>query len=476
MAEPDAPPQNWYEATRVTSAPRARLGFDLDIDVCVIGGGLAGLTVAREIARRGWSVAVLEANRMAWAASGRNTGFVLPGFSEDVESMVERLGLDHAKQLWALSEAGVDYVRRAIDETGMAGVSRMDGWLDVSKTDNDVELRNRVERLRWIGANVELWPSERVRAVLPSRYYFSAAHYPRAFHIHPLNYALGLAAAAEQAGARIFEDTPAVAIDAAGVRKRIVTPGGRVRASHVVLAGNVHLGLLMPRLAATLMPITSYVMDSEPIGPLLHDVIRYRGAVTDGVRADNHYRIVGDTNSGGERLQWAGRMRVWPAEPRRFARALLADVRRNFPELGKINIAHLWSGTFGRSVHHMPQIGAIEPGVWVASGFGGHGLNTTAMAGELIARGIVENDDTWRLFAPYELVWAGGIVGRAAVQSVYWGLKPLERIGQGLARYREASRRRKADRVAVRKSRAKPAVTSAVEPPARPDEPAQSGG
>jgi gamma-glutamylputrescine oxidase len=472
MAEHEAPPQNWYEATRVTSAPRPRLGFDLDIEVCVIGGGLAGLTVAREVARRGWSVAVLEANRIAWAASGRNTGFVLPGFSEDVEGMVERLGLDHAKQLWALSEAGVDYVRRTIDENGMAGVDRVDGWLNVSKTDNDDDLRNRVERLRWIGANVELWPGERVRAVLPSRYYFSAAHYPSAFHVHPLNYALGLAAAAEQAGARIFEDTPAVAIDAAGVRKRIVTPGGRLRASHVVLAGNVHLGTLMPRLAATLMPITSYVMESEPIGPQLHEVIRFRGAVTECDCADNHYRIVGGADSGGERLQWAGRMTVWPAEPRRFARRLLADIRRNFPDLGKIAIAHLWSGTFGRSVHHMPQIGAIEPGVWVASGFGGHGLNTTAMAGELIARGIVENDDTWRLFAPYELVWAGGMAGRVAVQGVYWGLKPLERIGQGLARYREAARRRKAER----RSRAKPAAASAVEPPTRPDEPAQSGG
>jgi glycine/D-amino acid oxidase-like deaminating enzyme len=476
MAEPDAPPQNWYEATRVTNAPRPRLGFDLDVDVCVIGGGLAGLTVAREVARRGWSVAVLEAGRIAGEASGRNTGFVLPGFSEDVEGLVERVGLDHAKQLWALSEAGVDYVRRAIDETGMAGVARMDSWLKVSKTDNDDDLRNRVERLRWIGANIEFWPSERVRAVLPSRYYFSAAHHPRAFHIHPLNYALGLAAAAEQVGARIFENTQAVAIDAAGVRKRIVTPGGRVRASHVVLAGNVHLGALMPRLAATLMPITSYVMVSEPIGPQLHEVIRYRGAVTDGARADNHYRIVGDTDSGGGRLQWAGRMTVRPAEPRRFARGLLADIRRNFPNLGKIAIAHLWSGTFGRSVHRMPQIGAIEPGVWVASGFGGHGLNTTAMAGELIARGIVESDDTWRLFAPYELVWAGGKVGRAAVQGVYWGLKPLERIGQGLARYREGARRRKAERVAARKSRAGPAITSSAEPPAPPDEPAQSGG
>ena len=370
----------------------------------------------------------------------------------------------------------------------MPGVTPVDGWLNVSKTDNDDELRSRVERLRWIGANVEVWPTERVRAVLPSRRYFNAMHYPRAFHIHPLNYALGLAAAAEAAGARIFEDTPAMAIDPAGVRKRIVTPGGRVRASHVVLAGNVHLGLLMPRLSATLMPITSYVMVSEPIGEKLREVIRYRGAVTDGARADNHYRIVGA--EGAERLQWAGRMTVWPAGPRRFARGLVADIRRNFPELGKVKIAHLWSGTFGRSVHHMPQIGAIEPGVWVASGFGGHGLNTTAMAGELIARGIVENDDTWRLFAPYELVWAGGALGRAAVQGVYWGLKPLERIGQRLARYREGARRRKSERLAARKARAAPSVEpddsrtfgKRAPPPdqdghrdGQRDEPAQSG-
>src|SRR5215475_12273904 len=143
MTEPVEHPETWYEATRVEAPARQRLTFDLDVDVCVVGAGLAGLTAAREIAKRGWSVAVLEANRIGWAASGRNTGFVLPGFSEDVEGMVERLGLDHAKQLWALSEAGVEYVRRAIDDTGMAGVARGDGWLNVSKTDNDDELRSR---------------------------------------------------------------------------------------------------------------------------------------------------------------------------------------------------------------------------------------------------------------------------------------------------------------------------------------------
>src|SRR5665213_2027493 len=213
MADPETLPANWNDATRVNSEPRPRLGFDLDVDVCVIGGGLAGLTVAREVARRGWSVAVLEANRVALAASGRNTGFVLPGYQENTANMVERVGLDHTQQLWALSEQGVHYVQRTIAETSMPGVDPVPGWLRISKTDNGDEINTEVERLRWIGANVESWPTERVRGVLANKRYFNALHFPGAFHIHPLNYALGLAADAEKFGARIFEDTPATAVD-----------------------------------------------------------------------------------------------------------------------------------------------------------------------------------------------------------------------------------------------------------------------
>ena len=428
MSETDATAENWYEATRVATPERGRLNYELDVDVCVIGAGLAGLTVAREVGKRGWSVAVLEAGRVAWAASGRNTGFVLPGFHEDADTMVERIGLDHTRQLWALSEQGVDYVRRAIEETGMPGVDPVPGWLHVSKTQDDDQVRAQVERMRWMGAEVEAWPTEQVRSVLLNPRYFGAIHYPRAFHIHPLNYALGLAADAEAAGVRIFEDTPALSIDPAGVRKRIATPNARVRAPHVVLAGNVHLGDLMPELAATLLPITTYVMVTEPLGPVLTEVIRYRGGVSDTDSADNHYRIVGGANPDEQRLQWSGRVRVWNADARRIGRGLVRDVRRNFPELGKVEIAHLWSGTLGRAVHRMPQIGEIENGLWVASAFGGHGINTTAMAGKLIARGIVENDETWRMFAPYELVWAGGTLGRVVVQGLYWGSRPLARV------------------------------------------------
>jgi glycine/D-amino acid oxidase-like deaminating enzyme len=265
MADEIISTPTWYEATRVASPVRERLNHDLDVDVCVIGAGLAGLTAAREVARRGWSVVVVEGSNVASAASGRNTGFVLPGYSENIDDMVERIGLDHTKQLWALSEQGLEYVRATIDDNAMPGVDKTAGWLHVDKTDNAGETRSYVERLRWIGADAEMWTTAQVREQLVNTRYFNAIHYPKAFHIHPLNYALGLAALAEAAGARIFEDTPALSIDPAGVRKRIVTPNGRVRAAHVVLAGNVQLGALMPQVAATLLPVTTFVMMTEPL-------------------------------------------------------------------------------------------------------------------------------------------------------------------------------------------------------------------
>jgi glycine/D-amino acid oxidase-like deaminating enzyme len=469
---------SWYQSTQVENPLRPRLNYELDADVCVVGGGLAGLTAAREIARRGWSVAVLEAGRIGGGASGRNTGFVQPGFAESVDTMIERIGLDHTKELWALSQRGVEYVRETIDEAKMPGINPVNGWLDVSKIDNWREIQIAVERLRWIGANVEAWPVDRVRAMLPSQRYFGAIHYPGAFHLHALNYTIGLARAAEAAGVRIFEETPALEIDAAGIRKRVQTATGRVRSAHVVLAANAELGALMPQLAATLMPVTTYVLETEPLGPQLAEVVRYEGAVSDTDRYDNHYRIV-----GGDRLQWSGRMTVWEADPRRFSRRLTASIRRTFPQLGGVKADYAWSGTFGRTLHHMPQIGEVEPGVWVASGFGRHGLNTTALAGDLIARGIVERDQTWRMFAPYELVWAGGKLFRTIAQTMYLTTRPMVSMREALARGRERRRTRRRARAAARqaalaaKESARP-KTAKPTPPPKPQltKPRSTGG
>src|SRR4051812_14673873 len=276
-AEPTPFGPTWYAATMVPVAERAPLTFDLDVDVCVIGGGLAGLTTARELARRGWAVALLESRRIAWNASGRNDGFVLPGFAESMDKVVSRVGLSHAKALWALSEMGLKYVRTAIAEERMPGVAPVAGWLKVSKTDNREEVLADAQLYQELGTEVEGWPTERVREVLKSEHYFHALHLPRAFHIHPLNYALGLAQAAQAAGVRIFENTQALAIDPAGVRKRITTPSGRVRASQVVLACNAHLGALLPRIAGTLIPIWTYVIATQHLGPRLAEAVTYRG-------------------------------------------------------------------------------------------------------------------------------------------------------------------------------------------------------
>jgi gamma-glutamylputrescine oxidase len=406
---------SWYATKAVAAPERAPLTADLDVDVCVIGAGLAGLTAAREIARAGWSVAVLEARKVAWNASGRNCGFVLPGFGARARAIVERVGEEPAKQLWALSQEGLEYIRSAIRETQMSGVDPVDGWLSVSKLDDAAETAATLDLLASLGAEVEGWASDRVRDVLKSDRYFDAIHFPRAFHLNPLNYSLGLAAAAEAAGAHIFEDTPAVAIDPAGVRKRIETPKGRLRASHIVLAGNVHIRRLMPRLAATLLPMWTYVAATAPLGPRLSEAINYYGAISDGERADNHYRVV-----DGDRILISGRVTTWKGDPRRYAGSLARDISRLYPQLGKISLEHRWSGVLGRTIHGMPQIGELSPGMWLASGFGGHGLNTTAMAGNLIARSIVHGDDQWRLFAPFELIWTGGLTGRIAFQVGYW--------------------------------------------------------
>jgi gamma-glutamylputrescine oxidase len=413
---------SWYATSMVTVPERPRLTLDLDVDVCVVGGGLAGLTVAREVARRGWSVAVLEAKRVAWNASGRNCGFVLPGFAQSMDRVVERVGLEHARELWNLSEAGLEYVRNTIREAAMSGVDPVDGWLEVSKVDNGDELAAEVALLgQDFGATVEGWPTERVRAVLKSERYFHAIHFPKAFHIHALNYALGLAAACEQAGVRIFEDTPALAIDPAGVRKRVVTHSARVRAEHIVLAGNVHLGNLSARVADTLVPITTYVAVTEPLGDRLADAVAYRGAVSDTRLADNHYRVV-----GGDRLLWAGGLSAWPVEPKAFATRFAHDIATVYPQLRAVTIERVWAGTMGYAVHRMPLIGEVVPGLWFASAFGGHGINTTAMAGELIASAVVDGDDRWKLFLPYTLVWGGGTLGRAAIQVAYWSRRAGE--------------------------------------------------
>src|SRR4029079_2524002 len=178
-AEPKAYGSNGYAATRVESPVRPRLTVTSDVIVWVIGAGLAGLTAAREVARAGWSVVVLEAQSIAWNASGRNAGVVLPGFDLGADALIERVGLDRAKVLWSRSVAGAEYVRNAARDMPGTALSE-NGWLHVSKTrDTRAMAQEPALMAGEFGAVVEPWPADRVRETLQSPRYFHGLHYSR---------------------------------------------------------------------------------------------------------------------------------------------------------------------------------------------------------------------------------------------------------------------------------------------------------
>jgi glycine/D-amino acid oxidase-like deaminating enzyme len=423
------------EADAATLRERVRLSFDLDVDICVVGAGLAGLTVALETARLGASVAVLEGRHVGWNASGHQLGTVMPGFGLPIGELIERVGFEDTRELWSLSKDGAELVRSLATEESMPGIGLTEGALEVSNVDAGDQLISRLQMLSEdFATEVEGWQVDRVRDELRTNRYFHGIYYPKAFQIDGRKYILGLAALARRAGARIFEDTPVVSIDSSGIRKRIVTPTARLRATHVVLAGNIHLGAPLRRLSDTLLPVWRYAGVTVPLGGRLAEAIAFRGSVsdTDGI---DHFRIV-----DGDRLMWASPETTWPMRSQFFAGAISRRIRTVFPKLGRVEMAEMWSGAVGQTVHGMPQVGQLRKGLWVASGFGRQGLNTSAMAGQLIARSILWGDERWRLFSPFELVWAGGAIGRVAGQIVaVWGRGSSAAAGM-LARHRERTR------------------------------------
>jgi glycine/D-amino acid oxidase-like deaminating enzyme len=383
---------------------------------------------------------VLEGRHVGWSASGALLGTVMPGFGLGLKDLIARVGLEDARELWDLSKEGAEYVRAQVTEQLMPGITVTNGALEVSNVDGGDRLISELQMLgEDFGTEVEGWQIDQVRAQLRTDRYFHGVYFPKAFQIDGRKYVHGLAELATRAGARIFQDTPVVGIDASGIRKRIVTPSARLRASHIVLAGNVHLGAPSRRLSETLLPVWRYAGITEPLGDRLAEAIAFRGSVidTDGV---DQFRIV-----EGGRLMWASPETTWDARPQRFATGIARRIRTIFPQLGRVQIEDVWGGATGQTVHGMPQVGQLRKGLWVASGFGRQGLATSAMAGQLIARSILWGDERWRLFSPFELVWAGGATGRVAGHFIGLWERGSSAAAGALARYRE--RLRKQERI-----------------------------
>ena len=417
-------PASWYAATRDASASRPPLAAKIKADVAVVGGGFAGLHTARLLARQGQKVALVERRRIAWGASGRNGGLVGPGFAERSGALIDKLGLKHARELYAQSQRGVAIVRETIDELGqpdirMGALLMGSGKLSVSRTDQGPGFAYRTRTLaEKLGATFEPWDTARARALLDTSRYHQAIHDPLSFHIHPLNFALALAADIESRGGTIHEETEAAELSRKAGGWLLRTPRGEIAARHVVLAGNADLGRVQPRIARAVLPVATYVAVTEKIGPRLAEAIRWSGAISDTRRAGDYYRVVDD-----DRLLWGGRITTDTREPPRLREMMCSDILSVYPQLGDIRIEYAWPGIMGYAPHKMPQVGEIEPGLWVCSAFGGHGLAQTAAGADSVAAGILGDDARWRLFAPFGTRWAGGPFGRAATQLVSWNLQ-----------------------------------------------------
>lgn len=398
----------------------------LQADVCIIGGGLAGLTAATELANRGRAVVLVEARRIGWSASGRNGGFVSPGFAQSVLTLEEQLGIDHARSLFKLSGEGAAYVRRAIREDGdKPAILGGQGALKFIRHGDVAGLDRRVERMAHDYGYMQTFLSRRelVGHVTTNRYQAGVLDMS-AFQVHPLEYTQLLARKANAAGAKLHENSFVHSLSRIKSGDWLVqTADARIKAQSIILATSAHKGP-SKRLNGAVVPVSTYVVTAA--SSKLASAVRFAGALGDTRRSSDYYRLVGSPT--GPLLLWGGRITTRISRPADLSAMMRKDILSVYPQLDDLRIIDAWTGLMGYAIHKMPLIGKLDERVWMATAFGGHGLNTTAMGGLLIARAICDGDESWKLFAPFKPDWAGGTLGKLAVQAEYWRLRLLDRL------------------------------------------------
>ena len=414
---------SYYAASAQPAPPRAALAGAVDCDVCVVGGGIAGCSAALHLAERGYSVVLLEQHRIGWGASGRSGAQAIQGIASGQRKLERLIGQSAARTVWDVSIAGLALMRELIARHRI-DCDWVDGYmLTAVKPRHDRELRDELEELqgRLQYRSVRYVSREEVRATLATRRYQSALYDSNGGHLHPLNYTLGLAAAAERAGARIYEDTRALGFTSAHVRTAV----GEVRPRYLVLCGNVYLGNAAPPLASKIMAVGTHIIATEPLGAeRARQLIANNAAVSDMNWVLDYFR-----RSADHRLLFGGRVSYSGLDSRAEPAATRARMLQVFPQLGDVRIDYSWGGYVDITLNRAPHFGRLTPNVYFLQGFSGHGIALTGIAGKLVAEAIAGQAERFDVFAriPHQDFPGGAILRRPALvlAMLYYRLRDI---------------------------------------------------
>jgi gamma-glutamylputrescine oxidase len=405
-------PDSWYVASSEIPPPRPALEGDAEADVAILGAGYTGLSAALTLAERGYKVAVLDAHRVGFGASGRNGGQVGTGFNKSQRWLEAKLGDNRARALWDMAEAAKAQVRdwsalHAPEARYTPGVAH--GEYSAAEAGR---VRDEVEHLaaRYGYDRIELLSEDALRAIVKTPLYRGGILDMGAGHLHPMRYALGLARAAEAAGATICEHSDVTGIDH-GPTVTFRTPKGRLRAGHAILAGNGYLPLIERRVSARVMPINSFIAATEPLGDRKAEVLTRDIAVADSKFVVNYFRMSEDS-----RFLFGGRESYTLGFPADIATALRKRMETLFPQLAGVRIDHVWGGTLGITMTRLPFVSRVAPNILNASGFSGHGVALSGFAGRVMAEAIAGRTERFDVLADLPIPpFPGGPALRAPI-------------------------------------------------------------
>jgi len=412
---------SWYAASTPPQPPRPALQGDVDTDICVIGGGIAGCSTALHLAERGYRVVLLEAHRVGWGASGRSGAQAIPGIACGQHKLQALVGDADARRIWDVSVEGLRLQRELIARHGIDCDLRTGQMHVAIKPRQERELREEVATLHgeYGYDSIRMVEREELRAILASDRYIAGNYDSAGGHLHPLKYTQGLAAAAERAGVRIFEDSRAFAYARVAGTLEVTTATGRVRCRSLALCGNAWLGPFAPALSRKIMGVGTYIVATQPLGAeRAAALIRNDAAVTDINWVIDYFR-----RSADHRLLFGGRVSYSGLDPLGTRRATRARMLAVFPQLADADIEHAWGGYVDITMNRAPHFGRLETDVYFLQGFSGHGIALTGVAGKLLAEAIGGTAERFDLFAriPHRDFPGGAALRRPAlVLAMLW--------------------------------------------------------